>query len=87
MNKKQIVASLNKIANELDINGLYTEANTVTKIMSRLAIDENDEYNTEDYFPYGDPDEDPDEFINEDEDERDDCCPNVVIATKEKAPQ
>ena len=77
MNKKQIVASLNKIANELDINGLYTEANTVTKIMSRLAIDENDEYNTEDYFPYGDPDEDPDEFLNEeeDEDERDDCCP------------
>jgi hypothetical protein len=49
MNKKQIVASLNKIANLLDNTGLYKEANTVTKIMSKLAMDENDEYNTEDY--------------------------------------
>ena len=47
MNKKQIVASLNKIANELDNTGLFTEANTVTKVMSRIAKD--DEYNTEDY--------------------------------------
>jgi len=44
MNKRTIVASLNKIANELDSNGLYKEANTVTKVMSRLAMDENDEY-------------------------------------------
>jgi len=49
MNKRQIIASLNKIANELDNTGLYTEANTVTKVMSRLAMDENDEYNMEDY--------------------------------------
>jgi hypothetical protein len=42
MNKKQIVASLNKIANELDYNGLFSEASTVTKVMSRLAAD--DEY-------------------------------------------
>ena len=47
MNKRQIVASLNKIANELDKTGLYKEANTVTKVMSRIAMD--DEYNTEDY--------------------------------------
>lgn len=39
MNKKQIVASLNKIANELDNSGLYAEASTVTKVMSRLASD------------------------------------------------
>jgi hypothetical protein len=64
MNKRQVIASLNKIANELDNNGLFTEANTVTKVMSRLAMDENDEYNREDYFPYGDPDGD-----DEDEDE------------------
>jgi hypothetical protein len=38
MNKKQIVASLNKIANELDNSGLYNESSTVTKVMSRLAF-------------------------------------------------
>ena len=43
MNKRQIVASLNKIANELDKTGLYKEANTVTKVMSRLAYDDFDE--------------------------------------------
>ena len=37
MNKRQIIASLNKIANELDATGLYTEANTVTKVMTKLA--------------------------------------------------
>ena len=62
MNKRTIVASLNKIANELDNNGLYNEANTVTKVMSKIAMDENDEYNMEDYFPYGDPDGDDDEY-------------------------
>ncbi len=49
MNKKQIVASLNNIANLLDNTGLYKEANSITEIMSRLAMDKNDEYNTEDY--------------------------------------
>lgn len=44
MNRRTIIASLNKIANELDNNGLYTEANTVTKVMSKIAMDENDEY-------------------------------------------
>ena len=67
MNKKQIVASLNKIANELDKDGLFAEANTVTKVMSRLAMDENDEYNREDYFQYGDPDGDDDEYMDEEE--------------------
>ena len=37
MNKKIIVASLSEIANELDNNGHYKEANTVTKVMSRIA--------------------------------------------------
>ena len=61
MNKKQIVASLNKIANELDNSGLYAEASTVTKVMSRVAMDENDEYNRKDYFPIGNPDGDDDD--------------------------
>ena len=37
MNKRQIIASLNNIANELDNLGNYKEANTVTKVMSRIA--------------------------------------------------
>lgn len=43
MNKKQILASLNKIANELDNTGMHIEANSVTKVMTRLA----DEFNIE----------------------------------------
>jgi len=65
MNKRQIIASLNKIANELDNTGLYTEANTVTKVMSRLAMDENDEYNMDEYLP-----DDQRYFMREDEDEK-----------------
>ena len=49
MNKRTVMASLNKIANELDNNGLHNEADTVTKVMSRLAMDGNDEYNMDDY--------------------------------------
>lgn len=40
MNKRTVMASLNKIANELDNNGLHNEADTVTKVMSRLAYDD-----------------------------------------------
>ena len=49
MNKRTVLASLNKIANQLDIEGLHNEADTVTKVMSRLAMDGNDEYNMDDY--------------------------------------
>ncbi len=41
MNKRQIVASLNNIANTLDNSGLHKEANTITKVMVRVA----DEFN------------------------------------------
>lgn len=81
MNKRTVMASLNKIANELDNNGLHNEADTVTKVMSRLAYDfegmgeeeinGNDEYNVEDYMPYGDEDDDmdmEDEEMMDDED-------------------
>ncbi len=37
MDKRQIVASLNKIANELDTNSLFNEANEVTEIMVKLS--------------------------------------------------
>ena len=71
MNKRTVMASLNKIANELDNNGLHNEADTVTKVMSRIAMDfdERDYYNDKmdgmdlmkkDYMPYGDPDDDDD---------------------------
>ena len=37
MNKRQIVASLNKIANRLDTLGLYTEANDITQVLTKIA--------------------------------------------------
>jgi hypothetical protein len=37
MNKRQIIASLNNIANSLDNSGLFEEANTITKVMIKLA--------------------------------------------------
>jgi hypothetical protein len=37
MNKRIIIAELNKIANELDNNGLFSEANTLTNVMKRVA--------------------------------------------------
>lgn len=37
MNKKQIIASINKIANELDIIGFYNEANSLTNVMTKVA--------------------------------------------------
>jgi hypothetical protein len=76
MNKRTIMASLNKIANALDNGGLHNEADTVTKVMSRLAYDDFDERdyyndkmedNMEDYMPYGDPDGDDDEYMDEED--------------------
>ena len=40
MNKRQIIASLNNIANSLDNSGLFKEANTITKVMIKLAQEE-----------------------------------------------
>lgn len=37
MNEKQILVSLNKIANTLDNNGLYKQANSVTEIMIKVS--------------------------------------------------
>jgi hypothetical protein len=41
MNKRQILASLNNIANTLDNSGLYKEANTITNVMKKLAQEQN----------------------------------------------
>ena len=43
MNKRQIIASLNKIANELDNDSLYHEANIITNIMQKLAKKHDDD--------------------------------------------
>ena len=40
MNKKQIIASLNNIANNLDNFNMYSEANTITRVMIKLAEEE-----------------------------------------------
>jgi len=37
MNKKQILASLNKIANSLEENGLIKESNEITEVMAKVA--------------------------------------------------
>ena len=43
MNKRQIIASLNKIANELDFSGLHKEASSLTNVMKRIADDSDNE--------------------------------------------
>jgi hypothetical protein len=37
MNKRQIIASLKDIANELDTAELFTESNVITNVMMKLA--------------------------------------------------
>ena len=39
--KRQIIAKINNIANELDKNGLYAEANALTNVMKKLAFDDD----------------------------------------------
>jgi hypothetical protein len=46
MNKRQIIASLNKITNQLDLTGLHKEASTLTNVMKRLVT--ADEFNISD---------------------------------------
>jgi len=41
--KRQIIAKINNIANELDSNGLYAEASALTNVMKKLAMGEFDE--------------------------------------------
>ena len=56
--KKQIIAKINNIANELDRNGLYAEANSLTNVMQKLAFDRDfDDEGTYDET-FGDMDDD-----------------------------
>ena len=41
MNKRQILASLNNIANSLDNSGLYKEATSITNLMKKIAQEQN----------------------------------------------
>ena len=45
MNKKQILASLNYIANNLDNLSLFEEANNITSIMTKIAAEYFDDLN------------------------------------------
>jgi hypothetical protein len=45
MNKRQIIASLSNISNQLDNNSLYKEANTLTSVMMKLAQEETNTFN------------------------------------------
>ena len=37
MNKRTVIASLNKVANTLDVAGLHKEADSITNVMKRLS--------------------------------------------------
>ncbi len=91
MNKRQILASLNKIADQLDNNNLFKEANTITNVMIKVA-DEFDinfdprqkDFPLDTYRAMGPARGGHYDFNNEpnlsdfddEEDEREDCCPN-----------
>ena len=56
MNSRQIVASLNQIANELDSLGKIAEANEITKVMVKISqqpIFGTNPMNTGNYVPSG----------------------------------
>ncbi len=57
MNKRIIISSLNEIANELDDSGLYSEAQSITNMMKKLAMEldydnDSDETRPEGVQPY-----------------------------------
>ena len=55
MNKRQILASLNNIANVLDNSGLYKEANTITNVMKKVAQELDYENDNDEKRPEGVP--------------------------------
>jgi uncharacterized protein Yka (UPF0111/DUF47 family) len=42
MDKKEILASLQNVADDLDETGLFSEANTITNVMQKLAYETYD---------------------------------------------
>jgi hypothetical protein len=59
--KRQIIAKIKNIANELDRNGLYAEASALTKVMKKLAFDKDfdEEGSYDDMFGEMDDDREP----------------------------
>jgi len=56
--KRQIIAKINNIANQLDSSGFYVEANALTSVMKKLAFDRDfDEEGTYDEM-FGEMDDD-----------------------------
>jgi len=55
MNKRTIIASLHKIANELDTTGLYKEANTITNVMKKIAQELDHDNDSDETRPEGVP--------------------------------
>ena len=51
MNKRQIISSLNNIANSLDNSGLFVEATSITNLMKRLAKNYDDDSIDEEVCP------------------------------------
>jgi len=52
MNKRQILASLNKIEDQLDNNNLFKEANTITNVMKRISAQFYSDPSNEDILIY-----------------------------------
>ena len=72
MEKKEILASLQNMADDLDESGLFTEATTLTNVMQKLAYD-NYDYAAENGIesPMYEPMANTVEAVSEDEDDQD----------------
>ena len=75
MNKRIIISSLNKIANELDTTGLYKESSTLTNVMKKIAQEldydnDSDETRPEGYRPNFEARQYPTRGVNNPEDQR-----------------
>lgn len=68
MEKKEILASLQNMADELDESGLFSEATTLTNVMQKLAY-ENYDYAAENGMD--DPMDNTVEAVSEDEEDQD----------------
>ena len=52
--RRQIIAKINNIANQLDGSGFYVEANALTSVMKKLAFDPTDPMHSETFGPHND---------------------------------
>jgi len=52
--RRQIIAKINNIANQLDVSGFYVEANALTNVMKKLAFDPTNPMQSETFGPHND---------------------------------